>query len=65
MPVARLMTAAISGSSTTASGRGPRGRLVQARLHVGDLVADARGLLVLLGADGGVLVGLELGQARR
>ena len=48
-----------------ASGAGPRGRLFEACLHVGDLVADARGLLVVLGADGRVLVGLEVGQARR
>ena len=63
MPVARLITAAISGSSTTASGAGPRGRLIETRLHLGDLVADARGLLVLLGTDGRVLVGLEVGEA--
>ncbi|CAH0323479.1 hypothetical protein SRABI128_05008 [Microbacterium sp. Bi128] len=38
--------------------RGARG-LVEARLHGGDLVAQPRGLFVVLGRDGGVLVGLE------
>ena len=63
MPVARLITAAISGSSTTASGAGRSVASLEPRLDVGDQVADARGLLVLLRADGRVLVGLELGQS--
>ena len=69
--MAREITAAISASSMIGR-RGVsgcrdaalRGRLVELRLHLRDLVADARRLLVVLGADGGVLVRLEVGEPR-
>jgi hypothetical protein len=63
MPVARAITAAISARRrppTRVAAR--RAGVVDPRLHRGDLVADPRGLLVVLGADGGVLARLEVGE---